>query len=148
MAKVTKQVSRMPDVRDSAEQVWLAGLGALAVAEERGSRLFTALVKKGRAVQKAGLAKLDDRMDEARGRVEELRTMPADVVAKIGESVDAGISTVLHRLGVPTRREIGTLTRKVEELTRTLEKKRPAPARSRRTRRTTGSTNKPPLVNA
>ena len=34
-------------VKDSAQQIWLAGLGAFAKAQEEGSKVFDALVKEG-----------------------------------------------------------------------------------------------------
>ena len=38
-------------VKDSAQQIWLAGLGAFSKAQEEGSKVFNALVKEGMAIQ-------------------------------------------------------------------------------------------------
>ena len=62
-------------------------------------------------------------------KVDELKTIPTTTVGRISDGFDTGVATVLHKLGVPSKKEIGTLTRRVEELTRTLESK---PARVRR----------------
>ena len=55
-------------------------------------------------------------------------------MGKFRAPIDAGVSTALNKLGVPTRKEILTLTRRVEELTRTVEgaKKRAARKTTRR----------------
>ena len=39
-------------IRDSAEQIWLAGLGAFAKAQEEGTKVFDALIREGEAIQK------------------------------------------------------------------------------------------------
>jgi poly(hydroxyalkanoate) granule-associated protein len=60
MARATKKTTRRPatsqaitiaDVRGSARDIWLAGIGAMAVAEEESSKLFSTLVKKGSAYE-------------------------------------------------------------------------------------------------
>src|ERR1035438_8937465 len=38
-------------VRDSAQQIWLAGLGAFAKAQAEGSKVFDALVKEGQTIR-------------------------------------------------------------------------------------------------
>ena len=41
--------SKLSDtVRDSAQQIWLAGLGAFSKAQEEGAKVFEALVKDGK----------------------------------------------------------------------------------------------------
>lgn len=40
------------EVRESAQKIWLAGLGALALAEEEGARLFDTLVERGRELER------------------------------------------------------------------------------------------------
>ena len=39
-------------IKDSAQQIWLAGLGAFAKMQQEGSKAFEALVKDGAGVQK------------------------------------------------------------------------------------------------
>ncbi len=136
MAKLTKVTGKGLPLREPAEQIWLAGLGAFAMAEEEGSKLFATLVKKGRVLQKTNMAKLDSRLAAVRDKVDELSDVPGQAMEKVNDRFDAGMALVLHRLGVPTKREIGTLTRRVEELTRTLETKRTPPVRRARTTRT------------
>ena len=59
----TKQIVSIGDtpeeIKANAEKVWMAGLGALATAEEEGGKLFRGLVKKGESFEKKGLAQLD-----------------------------------------------------------------------------------------
>ena len=50
---VTKKEKAMEkEIRETTHKVWLAGLGALSVAEEEGTKLFSNLVDKGRKFEK------------------------------------------------------------------------------------------------
>lgn len=138
MAKLTKVTGRGLALREPAERIWLAGLGAFAMAEEEGSKLFATLVKKGRVMQKASAAKLDTRMEGVRERLEGLREIPEATIDRLNGRIDASMTSVLHRFGVPTKREIGTLTRRVEELTKSLEHRNRTPRKARQRRTTAG----------
>ena len=102
------------DPTETAQKIWLAGLGALAVAEEEGSKLFKNLVTKGK--QTGDWAEMPERaVNETRGKIKTAAT-------KLEAEVDDKVQMVLHRFGVPTRTEIESLSRRVEALTRTLGK--------------------------
>ena len=49
-------------VRESAQQIWLAGLGAYAKAQEEGSKVFDALVKEGETIQKKTRKAADEKI--------------------------------------------------------------------------------------
>lgn len=59
-------------VRDSAQQIWLAGLGAFSKAQGEGTKVFDALVKEGRTIhaktRKAAEAKVGE-MTSALGKM-------------------------------------------------------------------------------
>src|SRR5690606_21832100 len=55
-------------IRESAHKIWLAGLGALAAAEQEGGKLFRSLVRKGEQYEEQGR----ERIEQLRTRVEEL----------------------------------------------------------------------------
>ncbi len=120
------------DVQDRAHQVWLAGLGALASAGDEGSKLFTNLVEKGEKVEKQGFdqvdkvkTKMDDTGTKVRGRAEE-------AWGKVESSMDRVVGGTLQRMGVPSRQEIATLTRRVEELTEAVARLQPKRTTSRK----------------
>ena len=41
-----------PMLRDSVGQIWLAGLGALALTEQEGTKFFKTLVKRGEGFER------------------------------------------------------------------------------------------------
>jgi poly(hydroxyalkanoate) granule-associated protein len=105
------------DMKEAAQQIWLAGLGAVAMATSQGSQLFAAMVEEGKKVEKTGKAAatvVRDSAKDAAGSAE-------DVWQRFQGMVDAQVTSVLHRLGVPTRDEIARLTRKVEDLTASID---------------------------
>ncbi len=130
MAQTTRRNGGTPAVRESVEQVWLAGLGALALTEEEGSKFFRALVKKGEGIEKRSRARLADTMEAA-------RNAPSTTLSKLERQVDTTLENVMHRLGVPTRSEISSLSRRIEGLAQSLEKtprrRRTTPTRARKT---------------
>lgn len=105
------------EVRTSAHKVWLAGLGALALAQDGAGKLFDTLVTRGKDVEAAGTGMLKD----ARGKA-------GNVWEKVGKEMDDQVVAVLHRVGVPTREDITTLNRRVESLTASIEKLKTKPA--------------------
>jgi poly(hydroxyalkanoate) granule-associated protein len=113
------------DVKDTAHRIWLAGLGALAAAEEEGTRLFSRLVDRGRDVESRGKVEVDKVVDQASKVVDKAKTRASDTWEDLGSKVDETITAALHRLGVPTREEIRHLTQRVEELNAKVELLRP-----------------------
>lgn len=114
MAQTTRRNGTLA-MRESVEQVWLAGLGALALTEEEGSKFFRALVKKGEVIEKRSRARLGDTMEAA-------RNAPAATLSRLERQVDTTLENVMHRLGVPTRTEISSLTRRIEGLAQSMDK--------------------------
>lgn len=63
-----EQVSRR--LGESAQTVWLAGLGALGRVQSEGSKLFDSLVREGAAYERSGQRKAAASADELREEVE------------------------------------------------------------------------------
>lgn len=110
------------DVTESARKVWLAGLGTVAVAEERGtalwnegSKMFHQLVDRGRGLETRGQREVEKVTTEVETRV-------GKVTKKVGKVVDQQLGHVMNRLGVPTQREIQTLTERVAQLTEQVDR--------------------------
>jgi len=115
MATTTRKTERAPMLRESVEQVWLAGLGALALTEEEGTRFFRTLVKRGEGFERQTSRRLEKAAEAAR------QTSGA-AVARIESRLDDTMNGVLNRLGVPTKREINSLARRVEGLASSLDR--------------------------
>ena len=55
-------------IKESAQQIWLAGLGAFAKTQEEGQKVFQALVKEGSSIQKRTVKMTEDGIGEIGGR--------------------------------------------------------------------------------
>jgi len=118
-----KKAAARPGFNESAKELWLAGVGAVNIVGEEGSRVFNELVEKGKEWQEANeggrMAKITERAqgfkDDARG-----------VLSKVITPLEDGLSATMQRLGVPTRAEIVQLTHRVEELTKIVQQTRNA----------------------
>jgi poly(hydroxyalkanoate) granule-associated protein len=98
-------------VRESANQIWFAGLGAFSKAQKGGADLFEELVAEGE--------KFQERTDE---RVAEMREKATESWNKVEEVFDDRVGRALHAFNVPTRKDIDTLSERVHDLT-TMTKK-------------------------
>lgn len=97
-------------VRESAHKIWLAGLGAVAVAEEGGSRLFNHLVEKGEGLE-----------SRSRDRIDRVKEQAGTKWEEISSRFDTRVAAALERLGVPNQDELTRLREKIEELERKVE---------------------------
>ena len=114
MAKKKKKTKELQnDILESAHKVWLAGLGAVAMAEEEGGKFFSNLLEKGEKLE--GVSK--KQVEKARGTVTGMKTVAESYWETFGRTVDDQVTAVIHRIGVPTKDEIEDLTKKVEDLT-------------------------------
>lgn len=113
------------DLKDSAHKIWLAGLGALAAAEKEGSKMFNRLVDRGREVESRGKVDFKEQVDQAKEKVDKAKAKVEDTVENWTAKLDEAVTATLHRLGVPTREEIRTLTQRVEELNAKVEQLKP-----------------------
>jgi poly(hydroxyalkanoate) granule-associated protein len=102
-------------IRESANQIWLAGLGAFSKAQKGGADMFEALVAEGEKVQERTKGAADERLAE-------MREKASESWGKVEKVFDDRVGRALHALNVPTRKDIDTLSRRVHDLT-TLTKK-------------------------
>ena len=93
-------------IRESATQIWLAGLGAFSKAEQEGAKMFEALVAEGE--------KFQERTD---GRLAEMREKATETWNKVEKVFDDRVGRALHVFNVPSRKEIDVLSKRVHELT-------------------------------
>ena len=107
-------------VRESAQQIWLAGLGAFAKAQQEGGKVFEALVQDGVNLQRKTQAVAQERMAEATERITE---MAGGLSAKAGqqwgklESIfEDRVARALGGLGVPSAQELQWLSQRVLDL--------------------------------
>jgi len=127
-SKKKSEKSFQTEVLESAHKIWLAGLGALSMAEEEGSKAFKNLVERGEDFETKGI----EAMKKVAGDVTDMKSKATASMGaawdKMGGTFDEKVAEALRRLGVPSRDEIAQLTKRVEDLTASVEKLRTSKA--------------------
>ena len=122
-------------VKDSAQQIWLAGMGAFAKAQAEGGKVFDALVKEGMSLQRKTQAVAEEKIGEVTGK---MSAMAGTVTSKAGQNWDkletifeARTAKALSKLGVPTAKDVDALVKRVDALAVAVAKlSKTAPAKS------------------
>lgn len=119
-----EQVSR--SIVGSAQQIWMAGMGAFHRAQGEGSKLFEALVKEGMSIEqstrKLATGKVDAVRDAVEDRVGVVRERAVDTWDRLENVFETRVQRALNRLGVPGREDLAELTKRVNELNAELRK--------------------------
>lgn len=127
----SRAVAAKHNLIDTAQQIWSAGVGALARAQGEGTDMFEALVKKGMNLEAQTRKLANGKVDVVRGavedRVENVREKATDTWDRMEKVFEDRVQRALTRLGVPTREDLGSLIKRVESLTAELKKQNKAP---------------------
>ena len=109
-------------VKDSAQQIWLAGLGAFAKAQEEGGKVFDALVKEGLSIQRKTQSVAEEKITEATSKMSNMAT---DITSKASGQWDKlenifedRVAKALNKLGVPSAKDVAALSARVDALSK------------------------------
>lgn len=134
-------------VKDSAQHIWLAGMGAFSKAQEEGTKVFEALVKEGMTLQKKTQGIAEEKLGDVAGK---MSAMADTVSAKAGQNWDKleaifeqRTAKALGKLGVPTAKDVAALSARVDALAAALAKAGKAPAAAKTAAKTPAPAAKP-----
>ncbi len=146
---------RMADaVRDSAQQIWLAGMGAFAKAQQEGTKVFESLVQEGAGLQRRTQSATGERFGDVTGKIS---AMADEVSSRAGASWDklesifeGRTAKAMGRLGVPTAQDVQALSERVDALAAQVAKltmliPKPASRKAASTATRAGATLKRPV---
>ncbi len=133
-------------VKDSAQQIWLAGMGAFSKAQEEGGKVFEALVKEGLSLQRKTQAVAEEKLGAVTSK---MSGMAGEVQAKAGQHWDKlesifeeRTAKALNKLGVPSAKDVEALIKRIDELSAQVAKlSGTAPAKKTRARTAVASAN-------
>ncbi|CAM3713571.1 phasin family protein [Roseateles saccharophilus] len=127
------------NVKDSAQQIWAAGLASFAKAQGEGSKVFEALVSEGLKLQKKTQSAAEEKLSAVATKVS---GMAGDVGAKAGQHWDklesifeARVAKALKTLNVPSAGDVQSLIKRIDELAVSAGLKKAAPAKAAKTAR-------------
>jgi poly(hydroxyalkanoate) granule-associated protein len=123
------EASAMPlggSVKDSAQQIWQAGLGAFTRAQAEGTKAFESLVKEGVSMQRKTQAAAEEKISEATSK---MSTMATDISSKASGQWDKletifedRVAKALNKLGVPSAKDVSALIARIDELNKAVQK--------------------------
>lgn len=125
--KLQKMAADKPDgkqlaaaIRESAQQIWLAGLGAFSKAQAEGGKVFDALVREGMGIQRRTRAMTEEKIGEVTGKVSkaagDITKQATQSWDKLEQVFEDRVSRALTRLGVPTSKDVQSLMKRVDSL--------------------------------
>lgn len=109
---------------DTVNQVWLAGMGALARVQKEGPRAFESMIVEGASLLDKSRGQAEATLRDAiatvqatvEGRVKDTRSQAADTWGALEHVFQGRVQQVLKQVGVPTAKEISALTKRIDEL--------------------------------
>ena len=107
-------------MKDSAQHIWLAGLGAFAKAQEEGAKVFDNLVKEGSQLQQT-TQQAQAKMTEAAEKVGQMATGQMDKLETIFEE---RVAKALKHMGLPSAQDLADLQARVEQLEKQLTERK------------------------
>ncbi len=131
-AQSARSATPLPDaIKDSAHEIWLAGLAAFSKAQQEGGKMFDALVQEGLTIQRKTQAAAEEKMSVATQKMNsmanEIGTRATGQWDKLESIFEDRVARALKGLGVPTAKEMDALAARLTALEKAAS---PRPARS------------------
>ena len=127
------------NVKDSAQQIWAAGLASFSKAQGEGGKVFEALVSEGLKLQKKTQSAAEEKLSAVASKVS---GMAGDVGTKAGQHWDklesifeARVAKALKTLNVPSAGDVQSLIKRIDDLAVSAGLKKAAPAKAAKTAR-------------
>ena len=117
-------------IRDSANHIWLAGLGAFAKAQQEGGKVFESLIKDGLHMQQQTQQVAEEKIAQA---THTMSTLASQFTERAGGSWDRletlfeqRVAKAMHRLGWPSADDVAALHARIAALEQALANTKPA----------------------
>lgn len=124
------------NIKDSAQQIWAAGLASFAKAQGEGGKVFEALVSEGLKLQKKTQSAAEEKLSAVASKVS---GVAGDVGAKAGQHWDKletifeqRVAKALKALNVPSASDVESLIKRIDELAVAAGLKQAPPAKAAR----------------
>ena len=108
------------NVKEQAQQIWLAGLGAFAKAQQDGTKAFEKLVSDGITMQRKAHTTAEEKLAEATQKATQaahtLSERATGQWGKLEGIFEERVARALHSLGLPSAAEMKALHARVAAL--------------------------------
>jgi poly(hydroxyalkanoate) granule-associated protein len=119
VAAMAANLSAQPSakqVMESAQQIWLAGLGAFSKAQTEGRKMFDTLVSQGESLEKHTRTVAEATIETAKEQASKTFGVASGKFDKLEQVFEERVHKSLNRLGVLTSKDVEALSAQVAEL--------------------------------
>ncbi len=113
-------------VKDSAQQIWQAGLAAFTRAQSEGNKAFESLLKEGVEIQRRTQSAAEEKIAKATikvsGIASEISSKASDQLGKVEAIFETSVAKALHKLGVPSDKDVKAIIARIDALTEAVQK--------------------------
>jgi len=117
-----KKANVAENIMGSANEIWLAGLGAFAKAQNEGKKIFNKLVDEGKGVEKVIKKSSESATKEVISTVSKVKGKATQSWDKLENIFETRVEKALKKLDIPSSEEISALLDKVESLAKEVSK--------------------------
>lgn len=125
-ATKVSNVTLSESVKDSAQLIWQAGLGAFSRAQAEGTKAFEALVKEGINLQRKTQSAAEEKLSEATHKMTDMASGISSKATgqwdKLESIFEERVAKALNKLGVPSSQDINALIERIEALNQSVQK--------------------------
>jgi len=144
--------TRVGEIAEQLEHVFLAGLGALSNAQKAGAKTFDTLVKQGEEFRDETSKKTETLIDDVQNAIRDMssdaqskatglldQVRGASNIDKLHDVFDTRVQGALDRLNVPSKKDVDAINRKLNKILKELDgkatttRKKPRAAAKRKT---------------
>ena len=109
------------DIKNSINNIWLAGLGVASLAQKETVKAYDSLIKEGKTLESVSKKTVKEVSDKAEKRFDNIRKVATKQFDKVENLFESRIETVLKKLDIPTVKDISTLSKKVDTLVKEIK---------------------------
>lgn len=134
LAKTALDIGGAKNIMDSAQSIWLAGLGAFSKAQGGGEKLFETLLEQGKKLEAQTRGVAAKAMSQVKGTAEQAVGSTVQRASgqwdKLEQVFEERVARSLSKLGVVTSKDIQALSEQVASLSDAVAKLGAKPAAS------------------
>ena len=112
-------------VKDSAQQILQAGLGAFAKAQVEGVKALETLVKDSATIQRKTKAVAEGKISEATNKMthmaNDISKQASGQWDKLENIFEERVAKALNKLGVPSAKDVGALIERIDALNKAVQ---------------------------
>lgn len=112
-------------VKDSAQQIFQAGLGAFAKAQVEGAKALETLVKDSASIQRKTKAAAEGKLSEATSKMthmaNDISKQASGQWDKLENIFEERVAKALNKLGVPSAKDVNALIERIDALNKAVQ---------------------------